>query len=53
MKLPVLWNRRQTSDIKILPDWYVILERVDASNYDVTYCCEDFFVIKTLRFILL
>ncbi|MCJ8282755.1 MAG: hypothetical protein MJK14_23820 [Rivularia sp. ALOHA_DT_140] len=47
MKLPVLWNRRQIPDIKVVPDWYVVLGQIDASNYDVTYCCEEFFAIKT------
>ncbi|MEO1374405.1 MAG: hypothetical protein AAFW70_08825, partial [Cyanobacteria bacterium J06635_10] len=48
MKIPILWNRRQIPDIKkIVPDWYVILGEIDASNYDVTYSFESFFVIKT------
>jgi asparagine synthase (glutamine-hydrolysing) len=47
MKLSVLWNQRQIPDIKALPNWYAILGRVDASNYDVTYGCEEFFVVKT------
>lgn len=45
MKLPTLWNRRQIHDINVVPDWYVILGMVDASNYDVTYCFEEFFVV--------
>ncbi|MEL7246544.1 MAG: asparagine synthase, partial [Cyanobacteria bacterium J06573_2] len=47
MKLAALWNKRQVPNIKVVPDWYVILGRVDASNYDVTYESKDFFVIKT------
>ncbi|MEO1429095.1 MAG: asparagine synthase-related protein [Cyanobacteria bacterium J06633_8] len=47
MKLPSFWNRRQIPDINIVPDWYIVLGRIDASNYDVNYCCEEFFVIKT------
>ncbi|MBF2017710.1 MAG: asparagine synthase [Rivularia sp. T60_A2020_040] len=46
MKFANLWNRIQIPNIKLLPDWYVILGRVDASNYDVTYYCEDFFVVN-------
>ena len=42
MKLAALWNRRQIPDIKVVPDWYVVLGRIDASNYDVTYCFENF-----------
>ncbi|BAY84966.1 asparagine synthase [Calothrix parasitica NIES-267] len=47
MKLTALWNKRQIPDIKVIPDWYVILGRIDASNYDVSYGNEDFFVVKT------
>ncbi|MEO0842414.1 MAG: asparagine synthase-related protein [Cyanobacteria bacterium J06643_5] len=47
MRLAALWNKRQVPNIKVVPDWYVILGRVDASNYDVTYESKDFFVIKT------
>ncbi|MBV6623235.1 MAG: asparagine synthase [Rivularia sp. (in: Bacteria)] len=47
MKLPSLWTRRQIPDIKIVPDWYIVLGRIDASSYDVNYCCEEFFVSKT------
>ena len=47
MKLPVLWNKRQIPDIQVVPDWYVILGGINASNYDVTYRSEDFFVVKT------
>ena len=47
MKLAALWNRRQIPDINAVPDWYVILGQIDASNYDVTYGDEDFFVVKT------
>ncbi len=46
MKLPVFWNQRQIPDIKVVPDWYVILGRLDASNYDVTYGSEEFFVLR-------
>jgi asparagine synthase (glutamine-hydrolysing) len=48
MKLAALWNKRQIPDIKVISDWYVVLGRIDASNYDVTYGSEDFFVVKTL-----
>ncbi|MDY6898844.1 MAG: asparagine synthase, partial [Cyanobacteriota bacterium] len=47
MKLAALWNKRQIPDIKVVPDWYVVLGRIDASNYDATYSSEDFFVVKT------
>ncbi len=48
MKLPVLWNKRQIPDIHVVPDWYVIFGGgINASNYDVTYSSEDFFVVKT------
>ncbi|MGD1911087.1 MAG: asparagine synthetase B family protein [Rivularia sp. (in: cyanobacteria)] len=48
MKMPILWNKRQIPDTKkLVPDWYVILGEIDASNYDVTYSVENFFVIKT------
>lgn len=47
MNLAALWNKRQIPDINVVPDWYVILGRIDASNYDVTYRSEDFFVVKT------
>ncbi len=47
MKLAALWNKRQIPDIKVVPDWYVVLGRIDASYYDVTYRSEDFFVVKT------
>lgn len=47
MKFPNLSNRIQIPNIKLIPDWYVILGEVSASNYDVTYCCEEFFVVKT------
>ncbi len=47
MKLTTLWNKRQIPDINVVPDWYVVLGQIDASNYDVTYCCKEFFVVKT------
>ncbi len=47
MKLPTLWNRRQVPNTKVLPEWYVILGPVDASNYDFSYCFEEFLVVKT------
>lgn len=45
MKLLTLWNQKQVSDFKILPDWYVILGQINASNYDVTYSSGEFFVV--------
>ncbi|MEA5598620.1 asparagine synthetase B family protein [Rivularia sp. UHCC 0363] len=46
MKFPSLRNKTQIPDIRAVPNWFVILGRLDASNYDVTYSCEEFFVVN-------